>query len=310
MPQQYSDLPPGAVVYSDLPPGATLADSAPAPIATQGTISAAPAPSFGTQLEQDLREGGTRTAVGRFLGRMQGRGDQGFTGLESGVSPGVANYVGSPELGAATMVQGAQQLPQHPISGALTIGRGALQAATLPSVFMGGPIAEAGANAIPSRSAAADALNMIEQRAANQPVPLTRSADALQRLAELGARGGQMPNAANQLLNRSQAIVPMNFPEGRDFYSNISRLSGEEANRMTPTVARAMGNLKAALHGDLTDAAEGVGLGQPYSNAVREYAQASQMSKTAKTVAKYLAGAAGAGAAYKLFGDFTNPSGH
>src|SRR5258708_37570889 len=107
---QYSALPKGAVAYSDLPTGAVPAD--PLPAATSGaTLSAAQAPSWGSDLENDLREGGGRTVVGRFLGRMQGRGEQGYSGLESGVNPAVANYVGSPELGAAHMISGAQEIP-------------------------------------------------------------------------------------------------------------------------------------------------------------------------------------------------------
>lgn len=302
---QYSDLPKGAVAYSDLPSGAVPAD--PLPTATSNaTLSAAPAPSWGSDLENDLREGGGRTVIGRFLGKMQGRGDQGYSGLQSGVSPAAAEYVGSPELGAAHMIASAQQIPSHPVSGALGVASGAIQAATLPLTFAGGPVSEAGINLMPSRSAAADALNVIEQRAATQPVTLTQSSPALQRLAELGTRGGTMPRAADQLLNRSQAISPMNFPEARDFYSNVSRVSGEEANKMTPTVAREMGNLRAAMHGDLTDAAEGVGMGSQYDAAIREYNRASQAAKATRTVGKYLTRIGGAGVAGDLAYHYLN----
>ena len=44
--------------------------------------------------EEDLRHGGTRTALGRGLGFMQGRGDKGYNGLESGTSPEVADTMG------------------------------------------------------------------------------------------------------------------------------------------------------------------------------------------------------------------------
>lgn len=310
---QYSDLPKGAVPYSDLPSGAVPIDGTQpqASIPTQGTLSAGAAPSWGTELEQDLREGGSRTAIGRFLGRMQGRGDQGYSGLESGVSPATAQYVGSPELGAAKMIQGAQQVPQHPLQGALRMGAGALQAGTLPSMFLGGPAADAAIQAMPSRAAAGRMFNSVMADAENVPVSLTRSMAPLERTQQLASSGASPVRVADQLYQRANTVNPIPYREARDFASNISSLSPNEVASMNGPMGSAVNNLRGAFHQDIADAAGTVGRGQDYLNAVREYARASQMSDTAKTIAKYLAGAAGAGAAYKLFGDFTGSgSGH
>jgi hypothetical protein len=273
-------------------------------IPTDGTLSAAPAPSWGSDLENDLREGGNRTVVGRFLGKMQGRGDQGYTGLQSGVSQGAADIAGSPELGAAHMISSAQQIPSHPVSGTLGVVSGALQAATLPSMFAVGPAAEAASAAVPSRSAAADVLNSVLQQSGHQPVNLNNASDALLRVQELAQRGTSMPQAAGKLLRRTTEpnSPPLTLEEARDFYTNLSRLSSNESQRLSPTMQGAVRSLRGSFNQDIGDAAEASspGSGQDYMNAVREYARATQMGKTGVSAAKWLTGAAGAGLAGKI----------
>src|SRR6185437_6269287 len=87
-------------------PHYTIGDAPVTPTAGASIGAGAPEPWL-DQLDDDLRMGGGRTLIGRTLGRMEGRGDKGFNGLESGVSPAAAQYMGSLPLGAVKMAKGA-----------------------------------------------------------------------------------------------------------------------------------------------------------------------------------------------------------
>lgn len=269
-------------------------DSSNAAQAPNGTLSAAQPPSWGTQLVNDLEEGGNRTFIGRALGHMQGNGDKGYTGLDSGVSKGAADYVGSPELGIAKMIQGGQDVPQHPLKGALRVGEGALQAASLPMTFAGGPTAEAGINAIPSRKAAGQMFESVMGDAANQPVTLTRALEPLERTQQLASRGAAPVRAADQLYQRINTTNPLTYREARDFASNLSGLSRTERMATNPTMTRSVGQLSHAFNADVGDAAAAAGRGEDYANAMKEYARAARWNQNLKTAAKVGIPAAGA----------------
>jgi len=68
----------------------------------------------------------------------------------------------------------------------------------------------------------------------------------------------------------------MTFSEARDFYSNASRLSADEAGRLTPIMKQAVGQFRADLNQALTDAAGQVGKGRDYQQAMQEYHTAMQ----------------------------------
>jgi hypothetical protein len=155
--------------------------------------------------------------------------------------------------------------------------------------------------ALPSAERAAGVLGHVAEAAKNVHVPLNQAAGPLGRVTELGVRGGTSPKAASDLLTRSQAISPMTFPEARDYYSNISSLSGDEAGKLNGVMKKAVGALRSGFHGDLTDAAAQVGLGDEYANAMKEYANAMRLRDLGKTAVKALpsAGVLG-GAGYVL----------
>lgn len=307
-----SDPPPpaGYTVDNDPAPpaGYTLdapTSTGPAPAPAGNTLSAAPAPSWGQQLTEDLQQGGSRTVVGRTLGHMQGRGDQGYTGLESGVSPGAADYVGSPFLGTARAIAGAQEIPQHPLKGMWDTGKGLLQAATLPLTFAGGPVADEAIQAIPSAKAAGKMFDSVMADAGDLPVTLQHSMNPLERTQQLASRGAAPIRVADQLFQRVNTVNPMTYKEGRDFASNISSLSAGDKMNMNGPMKSAVGELRGAFHQDLANTADTVGRGQDYLSAVQEYARAMGLRDTARNVGLFavkkalpLAGAAG-GAAYE-----------
>lgn len=157
---------------------------------------------------------------------------------------------------------------------------------------------------IPSRARAGAMLQDIRTQAANVPVSTTNTAPEVARYQELAQRGGSTAKPITQLAPRIRENMvpnintkPINFPEARDFYSNVSSQSAEDASRLNPIMRTQMGSVRAGLHQDLTDAAGQIGRGEDYSNAIREYARAMQMRKGLITAAKIGIPAAGAGIA-------------
>jgi hypothetical protein len=132
---------------------------------------------------------------------------------------------------------------------------------------------------LPSAARAGQALNEVGQLAKDVPVGLTRTAAPLQRVTELGARGNTIPKVADQLLNRSQAISPMKFPESRDFYSSMARPSLWEKMTTSAPARAAMSDLKTAFGGDIREAADTVGQGDKLTQAMNEYRRAKTLQK-------------------------------
>ena len=86
-----------------------------------------PLTQYFQQVGQDLSQGGSKTGIGRILETLRGRGDKGFSGLNSGVSEGTGNFMGSPEMGIAQALQGAASTPQHPVAGPVNVLIGVLK---------------------------------------------------------------------------------------------------------------------------------------------------------------------------------------
>lgn len=122
---------------------------------THGTLTATPQPdSVPARVEQwaedvknDLLNGTDNTKVGSLLKFL------GAPGLAKGVSPGVAEFMGSPLLGPMRLLKGTAELPQSGKrweSVKNTLG-GVLDTATIPGAFMApeaGELAGAGGEAV------------------------------------------------------------------------------------------------------------------------------------------------------------------
>jgi hypothetical protein len=236
-------------------------------------------------LEQDVRHGGTATAPGRLLKRM------GATGTESGGVGTAGETVASVPLGLIKTAQGVAETRDHPILGPVKAVSGLLQTATLPMAFAGGPVANKAINAIPSKNWAGKMFQSVMGDAANVPVTLQHSGNAALRVKELSEAGTSMPQAVGKLLQRvtNPSKGPLTYAEARDFYSNITRLSGEEVNRLNPIMKRQLGIVTEALKRDIGDAAAQVGRAGDYYAAMKDYARASQMQHAAGKILKYIA---------------------
>ena len=248
--------------------------------------------------EEDLRHGGSRTVVGRGLGFMQGRGNKGYEGLESGTSPEVADTMGSVPLGLTHAFKGVAEIPHHPLKGAWDTATGAAQAATIPLAFAGGPIADAAIESIPSRAHAGSVFSDLRSAAANVPVNLQKTQPELERFMELTQRGGRTSKPFTQLSKRAATGDPINFPEGRDFYSNISDAAHRTpleklmGRGMKPVMNRQANAVKSAFNEDLGQAADSIGRGADYTNAMKEYANAMKIRKYTRAAALLGAGEA------------------
>ena len=250
-------------------------------------------------VENDLRHGGGRTVVGRTLGHLQEQGDKVYTGLEAGASPGQTDFMGSVPLGATKAAKGAAELgwSGQPGQGLKDIVSGTAQAATVPSAFMGGPIAEGADAMIPSRLRAGQVLGDIGNAAKDVPVIPRATMPAVRRWSELTEAGGKTAKPITKLSNRltdyltpatKEPQEPMLFPEARDRYSNITDLTRQPklqtlmGRGLKPTMLRQAGSVRQGLNSDLTDAAATIGRGEDYTNAMTEYAQAAKLGKALK----------------------------
>lgn len=163
-----------------------------------------------------------------------------------------------------------------------------------------------GARMIPNAARAGQKLQGVLQAAKDVPLDVNAAGDVALRIQQLAERGGTMPRMVRGFLQRATdpTKAPINFDEGRDFYSNISRLSKDEYGRLTGPVQREVGNLRAALNSTLQSAADTVGQGENYAKGIKEYAQAAKLSNykdaLIKALGKGLPVAGGAGAAYWL----------
>lgn len=97
--------------------------------------------------------------------------------------------------------------------------------------------------AIPSSKNAGKIFDEVAEKVSSHPVDMTnelsRSASRIQQLSDTGS---SMPMAARKFLLRvTDPDKPqLTYKEARDFYSNLSRISADEAQRLTPVMKRAL----------------------------------------------------------------------
>jgi hypothetical protein len=238
---------------------------------------------------------------------LQGRGGKGYSGLEAGTSPATADFMGSVPLGAATGGKGVAELSEgHPGKGFIDLLSGASKAATIPSLLTGAPAASEAIDAIPSSARAAEILASVAKDAGDVPVMPTRVWPELQRFRELADSGGTMRKPVTNLINRFGNMIrkgPVRYNEARDFYSNLTALSSEDAAKLNPVMRRQMGIIANAFKDDIGQAAAQVNRASDYYAGIREYAKAAQLKRAALYMVKRFlipaAATAGAGAAAK-----------
>lgn len=183
---------------------------------------------------------------------------------------------------ANTTASNPDQVAGKVVEGALELGAG------LPAI----------ADAAPSAARAGQVFDSIAKDAAQTPVNLSRSGDTLLELHDLGATGSNLPKAVRQLTNRATAPggADILYPEARKFASRISNSSIAERLTSDPNLKRVLGGLREGFNADVGDAANAVGRGQDYEQALKEYAQAKKLQRVGVAAGTGVASGLGVGA--------------
>jgi hypothetical protein len=263
-----------------------------------------------------------RTMTNNFNANTQGAqpGDSGLKGFVENIGQGGGQVLRSLAHPIDTATSMAHSL-MHPID---TAHAEVDAARSDPSRFIGNAIGQVGTggilgdaasgalkgvgaavDAIPSTTRAGANFESLNSDLANTPVPLNATLKPLQRITEIGERGSTLPTAVSKLLQRSQGIADMTFPEARDFQSSLSDLSATDKMAMGGRVSGGLKQLSKALYTDIQDAAENAGRGDDYAQAMKEYRQASGLKDMAKSAGKLAMKGAGAYGAYSAYKDLT-----
>lgn len=276
-----------------------------APVATkpaepQATIGAQPGGVQGwlKNLEGDVKYGGTATLFGKILHHIGAQGTEFGAGKDSG------GYLASPVLGPIHAAQGVAATPEHPIAGPVKALGGVLETATLPAAFIAPGAAEVGAEAtaqvgskaaqiakaipemIPSAERAGKLFQEVKAAAGAKPIDVSLPGNTALEIDRLAQSGGSMPKVVRDFLKRASdpdkgAIT---YSEARDFYSNASRLSADEAQRLTPNMKRMVGQFTFNLGKSIKGAAAEAGQAENYQQAMSEYAKAMRLREIAEEI--------------------------
>ena len=244
----------------------------------------------------------------------QGGGLGGAIATGENVASSAANFLGKiipkPEPMQNVTMQQVQQMTPQQQQQVLQHNTGVeaknvLGSLGLASTFMGG---ESAASAIPTKAKAGALLDTVAKDASQLPVSTVRTGPALTRLKELTDAGGVTPRGMAKVMRRVANISdqnPLTYKEARDIYSNVSRLTAEDAMRLPGPVKRQMALVAQSLRADIGDTAAQAGREAEYYQGLKQYAQAAKLrefvSKAAKHFGAGALGILGAGSAYETY---------
>lgn len=160
---------------------------------------------------------------------------------------------------------------------------------------------------IPSASKAASALGEVKAAAGEIPIDMEKPGNTALQIYEQSQRGATLPKVVRDFIKRAVTPEsdPITYAEAKDFQSNVSALSADERMKLKPNTKRLLGQLNVDLKGSLEDAADTVGKGEQFTQAMKEYHHAmiiKNLTDTAKEAAWKAAVAGIVGyTGYKLF---------
>jgi len=160
---------------------------------------------------------------------------------------------------------------------------------------------------IPSTERAGQMLSEVKSIAGNVPIEMGKAGNTALDLYTQSQRGATLPKVVRDFVNRATKpeAQPITYAEAKDFQSNISRLSAAERMRLTPNTHRLVGQLNADLKASLRNAADTVGKGEQFIEAMREYRRAMQLKgfteAAIKVAIKGALGALGIAGAKKIW---------
>jgi hypothetical protein len=250
----------------------------------------------------------------------------GAHGVYSGNPEAVGDFMASLPLGVLRNIKGQAETsqPGKLWQGTKDILGGTAQAATMPGSFVApeaGEVAASGADKAmqsltPSamRDAAGVLFQEVKTKAGNFPVDVEAPGQVALRMKTLYERGAGYtpPSVITRFLNRvtKPGGAPMTYEEARDFYSNATRLSADEALKLTPKAKMTLTQFTHTLGQSIQSAANNAGVGAEHAQAMQDYASAMRYAdrlENLKEVATKIgtkaalgaAGGAGATAVYE-----------
>lgn len=175
------------------------------------------------------------------------------------------------------------------------VGRGGVQAA-LAALLHGdtralvGDAVDNAASSIPSKARAGQNFAEVKSAAGDVPIDVNAPGATALQIDQLARSGGSMPKVVRDFLRRTTDpdSAPLTYAEARDFYSNATRISVDEFNRLTPTMKLKLGQFTHELGKSIGGAADEAGVGDQYSGAMDEYKNAARLEAKVK-VGKELA---------------------
>jgi hypothetical protein len=222
-----------------------------------------------------------------------------------GQGKGVGDFMASAPLGALRVAKGTSEIPQGKIwEGTKNVLGGAAEAATMPSMFFAPEATSAASKLLPSTEKAGKLLESVEQAAGHVPLDLKGPGKAAMEIVENAKSGGTRPKVIADFMRRisDQTRPPLTYAEARKFYENaISKFAPDiHGNPLKGKPRYMLAKFAKSLDQAIQGAAEKVGKGQEYAEAMRKYHSASKFesaAKAAKSKAGRMAGAAAVGAA-------------
>jgi hypothetical protein len=307
MPQRYVQLPNGS--YLEWPENVSADEFKAKALKVMGQTPAAPE----TAVDKMFPEGGTvsaphpRTGLAGMEDSLSSLRTRLSAFAQKGVGPGVGDFMESLPLGLLKMAKGGTEVPQGKVwKGTKDMVGGGLEASTIPASFVAPEASEAAGKLLPSTERAGQLFQELEKIAGKVPVNVNEPGKVATKIWDLAQAGGSRPKIVNDFLRRvtNPQGLPMDYSEMRKFYQNATRLSADEANRLTPNVKRLIGEFTQRLGDSLWEAAQSVGEGGKYNTAMKSYRTAARLKNAKDAVVPWAikggAGVLGAGAGYKL----------
>jgi hypothetical protein len=181
---------------------------------------------------------------------------------------------------------------------AMTDPAGALSEAL---VTFGAPYAlYKGIGAIPTTKKAGAKFQQVQAKAKDIPLNLKKADDVALEAVEMGGRGGDpgtgytLPKVFRDYMRRRERSPEMTYETGRKFASKAGDLSAAEKQAYEGAMQGKITQFSRALDESNRAAAESVGMGKVYDQAMKEYRQAMTIREKGAIVQKWAKRAAAA----------------
>ena len=231
------------------------------------------APSSAAALEADQQRAAAGNSAlyrgGALLATGLGANVQGMEDAAQQGDPGAV--LGHAAAGAAPYVAGVAAKESAPY-----ISKGATQVAG--EVTGSGP-----------KAAGGELFNTVKAAVKDVPVTLDKSVSGASELIDWSRKTNLGPTV-NKFLNRitDPNKGALTYSEARDWYSLLGGLSAEDATKLGRAPKAALQSMLAGLKEDIGNAAQSVGQGQNYYEAMNQFAKGARRADRFETLAPWV----------------------